>query len=518
VLGAIVAIGALLRVPGTASRSLWLDELVSWRIASAEGVGELWRRSSIESVTPPLSFWCQRACVRAFGRHELSMRLPSLVFGLLGIVAIYALGRALLGGRAGLAGAALSAVIPAHVFFSQDGRPYALAALMGALATWCLVLADRRRSWRWLIPYAGALLALVYTHHVAWLVVAAHATWVVFAWWPTRVNDRRLLAWAVSVAAVAVLSAPLVPNLMRLTSRRAGLGFVEVVPRPTLVFEEWAYPIIGLALLGSLVLTSPWWIRRRLRFDWRTQDRRGLGLLAAWALVPAGVLLGLALAGTPTMFHRRYLFLFSTPGVLLAGFAMARFRPSGIGVVALVGTAAALAIGEYAPAFRQYGQFTDHGVWEDWRACAGAVEAHGVPDARVVLRSGLVESGQVDQAMGDARRLAYLRAPVGTFYWKHPPEAILLPRQPRRPEYDAYYRTYLFPDVRAARWVWLIVRLDEVSDTREWFERTLTQVGVRLVPAWGAQWRTVQAILYRVVAPTTTPSPWPATGTRASHR
>jgi 4-amino-4-deoxy-L-arabinose transferase-like glycosyltransferase len=52
---------------------------------------------------PILFFWAEALSLRAFGSHEAAVRLPPLVFGVLGMLAVAALGRALFDETAGLA-------------------------------------------------------------------------------------------------------------------------------------------------------------------------------------------------------------------------------------------------------------------------------------------------------------------------------------------------------------------------------------------------------------------------------
>jgi 4-amino-4-deoxy-L-arabinose transferase-like glycosyltransferase len=51
---------------------------------------------------PILFFWAEAASLRVFGDRELAIRIPPLLFGLLGMLSVAWLGRALLGERAGL--------------------------------------------------------------------------------------------------------------------------------------------------------------------------------------------------------------------------------------------------------------------------------------------------------------------------------------------------------------------------------------------------------------------------------
>jgi 4-amino-4-deoxy-L-arabinose transferase-like glycosyltransferase len=51
---------------------------------------------------PVLFFWAEAASLRLFGNHEAAVRLPPLIFGVLGMIGVAALGRAMFGEAAGL--------------------------------------------------------------------------------------------------------------------------------------------------------------------------------------------------------------------------------------------------------------------------------------------------------------------------------------------------------------------------------------------------------------------------------
>src|SRR5436190_22807799 len=51
---------------------------------------------------PILFFWAEAASIRVLGDREAAVRLPPLVFGLLGMIGVAALGRAMFGEATGL--------------------------------------------------------------------------------------------------------------------------------------------------------------------------------------------------------------------------------------------------------------------------------------------------------------------------------------------------------------------------------------------------------------------------------
>ena len=66
-------------------------------------------------------FW-----VHMFGEHELSVRMPPLVFGLSSIVLTYWIAATYGSRRMALLAAVLLCFSPVHVWYSQEATPYAM--------------------------------------------------------------------------------------------------------------------------------------------------------------------------------------------------------------------------------------------------------------------------------------------------------------------------------------------------------------------------------------------------------
>jgi len=99
-----------------------------------------------------------------------------VVFGILAIPAVYALGARLFDRATGMTAAALLSVHSSHVAFSQEARGYSLLIFLLILATYALISAmeSKQEAWPWIMFAVSAALC-VYAHIFAVLVLAAHA-------------------------------------------------------------------------------------------------------------------------------------------------------------------------------------------------------------------------------------------------------------------------------------------------------------------------------------------------------
>jgi 4-amino-4-deoxy-L-arabinose transferase-like glycosyltransferase len=195
-------------------RGVWVDEAISIHQAHMSIPGMLADLRATDNH-PPLYFLILWLTTKAFGYGELAVRLPSIVAGTLLVPALFAAGRALFDRRTGLLAAALGAVAPLVVWYSQEARMYVLVMLFVTLAVWAQarILNDGRpRYW---VAYALLSIALIYTNYFAAIAIAIQQLAFGVAVWRRahRGEDVRHLVtgiWITWVALVAAI-APLAP-------------------------------------------------------------------------------------------------------------------------------------------------------------------------------------------------------------------------------------------------------------------------------------------------------------------
>ncbi|MDP2727650.1 MAG: glycosyltransferase family 39 protein, partial [Dehalococcoidia bacterium] len=190
-------------------QSLWYDEgnsaLMAGRnlpqiIAGAAG-----------DIHPPLyyillSWWSNLA-----GTGEFSLRFLSLAFGLLLVAVVYKLGQKLFAPQAGLAAAAIAAVSPFLVYYSQEARMYMLGSFLCALSgLFFLKALAKDRYWA---AYALTAVAALYTQYFTFGVILALNVFFAFAvMWR---SGRGLWArWLAANVAVAFFYLPWLPALV----------------------------------------------------------------------------------------------------------------------------------------------------------------------------------------------------------------------------------------------------------------------------------------------------------------
>jgi mannosyltransferase len=292
---ALTLLGAALRFSTLGVQSYWVDEAVTVHLLH-HSLGGLIAAIPDSESTPPLYYVIAWLWAKLFGTGEFGLRSLSALFGTAAVPVAYVAGARLVTARAGLVLAALTAVSPLLVWFSQEARAYALLALLCAasLAVFPRAL-ERRGLWLWALV---CVLALA-THYFAIFVVLPEALLLV-----RRLGRRS----AGAIAPVAIAGLALLPLAIHQASndradfiREIALGKrILQVPKQYLVgFDA---PLEALATVLALVLACyAIWLLVRCG---DATERRGARLAGVIALVALGLPLVLALVGIDYLITR----------------------------------------------------------------------------------------------------------------------------------------------------------------------------------------------------------------------
>jgi len=208
IVAGLTALAALLRFLTLGVQSYHHDEVVTAiRILPGDFWGAMERVGSSES-TPPLYYAAAWVWSQAFGTAEFGLRSLSALAGVATVPVVYLVGVELRGRRAGLLAAALAAVNPMLLWYSQEARAYALLALLCSLSLlYCaraLRSGGRRNMLLWGLT-SGLALA---THYFAIFPVLAEAVLLV------RRRGRGAVPGLGLLALAGALLAPLAAHQM----------------------------------------------------------------------------------------------------------------------------------------------------------------------------------------------------------------------------------------------------------------------------------------------------------------
>jgi mannosyltransferase len=212
-LAALTVLAAVLRLSTLDLQSFWYDEAFTPVHVLHTSLFATLRGVVHTENTPPLWYLVAWADSRVLGTGEVALRLPSALAGIATVPVAWMIGRELAGRRAAILAAALVAVNPLLMWYSQEARAYGLFVLMAALSMLCFLRAEREPSARHMAAFAltGALALL--THYFAVFLLIPMALLLVRD--PLR---RRAALPALAVLAIVGLA------LLPLISAQGGHG------------------------------------------------------------------------------------------------------------------------------------------------------------------------------------------------------------------------------------------------------------------------------------------------------
>lgn len=291
VLAFLVAVGAAMRFASLGEQSFHHDEVITVARVLPGSFSDMLRAVRNSESNPPLYYVLAWAWTKAFGTGAFGLRSLSACFGLATVPVAYCIGAELSNRRAGLIAAALAAVNPMLIWYSQEARSYAVLVFFCAVSLLFFVRSLRTRRGSDLSLWAlGSALALC-SHYFAFFAVGIEAAWLLVA---LRSRWRVVLP---AVAAVTAVGLALVPLLLAQTNP-AHIGWIENSPLSTRFLQTGVSFLAGET--GHVIAEPPreWYAALPavlIAIGWVLVAARGTGRERRGAAVAAAVGLGVAL-------------------------------------------------------------------------------------------------------------------------------------------------------------------------------------------------------------------------------
>ena len=286
---------------GIGERNLWLDEASSVLFAERDWSG-LWQ--VIVHGEPNMSlYYVLLKLWLVLGPSEFAVRSLSVVFAVASLPVVYALTKQVAGVRTGLTAVWILALNPFFIHYAQQARGYTLVLFLVCSSSYLFIKSVERprRLASWAM-YALCSVLAVYAHFFGVLVIAAHATSLLFL-------RHQRIRWKALLGCALWISLCLIPLGVLVLAK--GSTKLSWVPPPDLksilsLFSAYVSASRGLMLIyGSLFLVSAtrtlrsWWRGQRPADTWRD------ALLLSWLFVP--IVLAFAVSLLKPVFVERYL-------------------------------------------------------------------------------------------------------------------------------------------------------------------------------------------------------------------
>ena len=306
---------------GLNSEPIWADELYSLTnmgvfdppYSPADIINSI---TTYSSDHVPFYYFLGAAWAQLAGWTQVSMRLFSVLIGVLTVAYLYRLASVVFCRRTGLVAALLLATSTYVILFFHDIRMYTLLLMLTALHSWLYWrLAHRRHVTRitWLLLFATALL-LLYTHVFALLVFAQLGLYhLLFA--PRSRRWKQILAsWTFSFLFF-------LPYLPTLVSAILSAAEIEKVTTAAATIPELIWHFLFLLVNGSAILV-PVFLGSVLWALWRKRDRSAFQFVISALLVV--LLIGLLneLVGIIPISRMRYFLILWIPFVMICAWGV----------------------------------------------------------------------------------------------------------------------------------------------------------------------------------------------------
>lgn len=330
------------RLAGLTQQSLWRDEVdVIW--LAIRPLGETISMFISPAQNGPLYFLLMRPWFALAGTSEYALRYTSALISLLAIGLIWQVARRLLPGNGRLTlantpllAALLLALNPYQLWYSQEGKMYALVVVLTLASTWAWLEAMRRDTGRRWLLYLIVTSLCIYTHLLSALILPIHFGWFLLA---SPLNRQRWRGYGLTLSGFVLPYLPLIWwqwHYLTTLDYQTGYAFTPFADVVRLLLLDhagatlsqrsiyWIVPVVFLVLGGLLVGASEAEATEETAFVVKTQSlpvalrvspALRVGMLAVWLVGPVLLLHGVSVI--KPIFVDRYLIWIGPAFVLL---------------------------------------------------------------------------------------------------------------------------------------------------------------------------------------------------------
>lgn len=244
-MGYILGLALVLRLI-LINQSLWLDESIQ-ALALMGKMGPL-LQYALADYQPPLYHLIGYVVTQIFGYSEIALRLPSLLAGILTVYFVVKIGELIGNKRIGMIAGLLAATNPLLIYYSVEGRTYALTTFFVTASFYYFIDLLKSRSTKSYILYSIFTVLFLWTSYLSWFVLLSQVIYVIY--------KKRYDLLLIQVGAGLTLFAWLPSFIASL-----GIGQSTMSTSP-----EWGRVVGGLTW-KSLPLTWVKFVLGRISFD-----------------------------------------------------------------------------------------------------------------------------------------------------------------------------------------------------------------------------------------------------------
>ncbi len=294
----LVVLGAALRLFHLDYQSLWYDELHSMIPTAPEAtVSSIIEYAKTDQ--PPLFFLYLHFFFKVFGYNELMGRLASAIIGILGIPAVYLLGKEVKNKEVGLFAAMLVSINYYQIYYSQDVRFYGLAFFTSALSFLFFVRVFKQPNISNAVLYVITTSALLYTHYYGIIIFVTQ--FILFIALAIQKREFKFVVYGlVSGVTVALSFIPWLPTVLQDSNIQSFW-----IQKPSWFFvARYFFDYVGKDYVSSLIFLA---LGVLFVMAWKQTtgtDRAVLGIIAGWIVLSYLIPFIKSITGTPLLYIR----------------------------------------------------------------------------------------------------------------------------------------------------------------------------------------------------------------------
>lgn len=381
--------------------SLWLDEL-GGLVNISSSVWDTARATYLFQGQDPLYYSFLSVWINFFGNSEITLRVPSLIFGILGILVLFRTLELLYDSKEAFLYLLVFISISDFYNLFSWARPYSLSILLALLALYQTLKLTKKPKFSAAASLVISLAALGYTQilFLYWIPCLAICYIILVG---KSIGSRDLRLFSLVIFCLLVLLTPQIFALFKLSEQAGSLSYLSD-PSIWDLFTKISFNgMLPLGIIGSVLIA-------KVFGDYRVQDiklksNKGVILGSVLGVIPLIGIFLFSIISPISLFGASYLILTQVGIYFLWTGIIASLRSTHFDLSMTIFLLLIICSG-----------FSNYGWHEDWR---GAIKSANLKledgDATLVLNSGFIEGESLFHLNSEGYR-DFLLSPV--LYYK----------------------------------------------------------------------------------------------------
>ena len=225
------------------NQSLWLDEAINIGNAANLDFKSLVLKYSLGDFHPPLYHVILKSWMLLFGTSEISVRAPSIVFGVVTVYITYLIGKKLFEQKTALIATTLIATAPLHIYYSQEARMYSLAAMIASFSVYFFISIIKKDSLIFWVGFIISTVLMLYSDYMPYLLIPIYIIYLFLN--RKNISKHTTRAFIPAFVAVAIIISP----WLFVFQKQLNVGLSAAAAAPA-----WAQ-VVGTPDAKSLLIT-----------------------------------------------------------------------------------------------------------------------------------------------------------------------------------------------------------------------------------------------------------------------